>query len=240
MKRNYLFILIALSTVTVSFTRTGKIKSGEALLRKMYKTYKGKWYKEFTFTQTAENYRNDSLIKTATWYEAIVFPDNFRISFGEIKDGNAMIQKGDSTFNFRKGKLFRRSLKGEDLTFLLGGMYFIPFENVISRMVKEGYDVNKFYEGNDAYVLGASSADEKISQLWIDKKKLVVIRFIKYDKDGKQEGIFGDHIRQGKAWTETSCVFYVNDKLVQKETYKDCKISTGVEMAIFDPYNFKY
>jgi hypothetical protein len=215
--------------------------TGEKILGNMYKRYAGKWYNDFMFTQTTENYRNDSLIKTSTWYEAIVFPDNFRISFGEIKDGNAMIQKKDSVFNFRKGKLARKGPRGEDLTFLLGGMYFIPFDSVKARMAKEGYDISKAHEstweGKKAYVIGTATDDEKGNQLWIDKEKLIVVRFIKYDKD-KEEGIFKDHKQFGKAWSETATDFFINDKLIQKEKYYDCKANTGIDMKLFDTDHF--
>ncbi len=60
-------------------------KDAEAVLREMHNKYAGKWYKSFTFTQTTEQFRNDSLLKTSTWYEAIIFPDKFRIDFGEKK-----------------------------------------------------------------------------------------------------------------------------------------------------------
>ena len=57
-------------------------KDSEEVLQKMYRQYAGKWMHSFTFNQTTENYRNDSLIRTATWYEAVVYPDKFRIDFG--------------------------------------------------------------------------------------------------------------------------------------------------------------
>ncbi|MEJ7610567.1 MAG: hypothetical protein WKF88_05245 [Ferruginibacter sp.] len=216
--------------------------TGEQILKKMYSRYSGNWYKNFTFTQTTENYRNDSPVKTATWYEAIVFPDYFRISFGDIKDGNAMLQIKDSVFNFRKGKMFRKSLKGQDHTFLLGGMYFIPFDSVKVRMEKEGYDISKAYEsewkGKKVYVLGANSAVEKTNQLWIEKDRLILVRFLKYEGANKEEAIFGDHKKFGKARSETSCSFFVNDKLIQTEKYNDCRVNTNVDMRLFDPYNF--
>lgn len=243
MKAKQLLAAAILFLICSSFAGGNKIKTGKKLLAKMYKTYHGKWYRDFTFSQTTESYRNDSLMKTATWHEAIVFPDYFRISFGEPQAGNAMIQIRDSVFNFRKGKLAQKGSKGEDLTFLLGGMYFLPFDSVLIKMKKEGYDINKLHEdkwqGKDAYVLGASSPEEKANQLWIDKEKLIVVRFIKYDAKSKEEAVFGDHKQFGKAWSETSCLFYINDKLIQKETYHDCRANGGVDMGIFDVANFK-
>ncbi|MGH2649347.1 MAG: hypothetical protein ACRDE8_17335, partial [Ginsengibacter sp.] len=43
------------------------------VLKKMYDRYSNKWYHTFTFNQTTERYRHDSLIKTSTWYEAVMF-----------------------------------------------------------------------------------------------------------------------------------------------------------------------
>ena len=90
----------------------------------MHNHFAVKWYRTLTFSQKIESYKNDSLIKTAMWHEAIVFPDYFRISFGEANEGNAVIFIKGSSFNFSKGKHVRKELRGEDLTFLLGGMYF--------------------------------------------------------------------------------------------------------------------
>jgi hypothetical protein len=53
--------------------------NSEKVLKQMYDRYSGKWYHTFTFVQKTENFKNDSLVKTSTWYEAIMFPDKFRI-----------------------------------------------------------------------------------------------------------------------------------------------------------------
>ncbi len=219
-------------------------KNGEDILRQMHKRYAGKWYRSFTFNQTTEQYRNDSLLRTSTWHEAIVFPDKFRIDFGDKKDSNAVIYLRDSVYSFRKGKLVRKTINDEDLTFLLGGMYSYSFDSAKIKMKKQGYDLTKFYEdnwkGQPAYVIGAANSAEKTNQLWIDKEKLVVLKFIKYSGEEKEEGIFSGHQRFGKnGWSETACDFYVNDKLIQKEKYYDCRADADIDIAIFDPYNYK-
>ena len=217
-------------------------KNAEDVLRDMHKRYAGKWYKSFTFNQTTEQYRNDSLIKTSTWYEAINFPDKFRIDFGEKKEGNAVIYLKDSVYYFRKGKLAHAGFNDDDLTFLLGGMYFYSFDTVKVKLQKLGYSLDKFHEdnwqGQPVYVIGAATSTERSNQLWIDKEKLIVLKFIKFDGADKEEGIFSGHQRFGKGWSETSCDFYVNDKLVQKEKYHDCKADVYIDPVIFDPVNF--
>ncbi len=220
----------------------GQYKDAQSLLQGMYSRYAGKWYKSFVFTQTTHQYRNDSIVKSSTWYEAIVFPDKFRIDFGDKKDSNAVIYLKDSVYNFRKGKLVRTAYNEDNLTFLLGGMYSLTFESVLMKIGKDGYDLNKFYEtewlGQRAFVIGANGPTEKANQLWIDKEKLVVLKFIKFKNGEKQEGVFSGHKKFGNAWSETACDFYVNDKLIQKEKYHDCQSDVKVNEAIFDTNKF--
>ena len=234
-------LILSLLLIALSPNRNN---NSEEVLQKMYERYAGKWMHSFTFNQTTENYRNDSLIKTSTWYEAIVYPYNFRIDFGNKEDGNAAIFTKDSIYDFRKGKLVRTSVNDDDLTFLLGGMYFLPFDTVKAKFTAYGYNLNKFYEttlgGSPVYVIGADNAGETSNQVWIDKEKLLVVKFIRYTDGQKEEGIFGGHKQFGSAWSETSCSFYIDGKLFQKEFYHDCKANEDVDLKIFDPYRFMY
>ena len=236
MKTGLIFLLVAL----LAFSGE---KTGDDVLREMHTRYAGKWYRSFTFTQVTEHYKNDSIVKIATWHEAILFPDKFRIDFGDQKDSNTVIYLKDSVYSFRKGKLVRKAYNDDNLTFLLGGMYSYSLDSVKAKIRKQGYDTRKFYEdkwqGQPVYVIGAASSSEKTNQLWIDQEKLVVLKFIKYKDGEKEEGIFSGHRRFGNTWSETACDFYVNDKLIQKEKYNDCKADADIDPAIFDPYHYR-
>jgi hypothetical protein len=63
----------------------------------------------------------------------------------------------------------------------------------------------------------------------------VAVRFIKYDDNTKEEGFFEQHIALKKAWSETRCSFYINDKILQVETYHDVKADQPVDRRIFEP-----
>ena len=88
-------------------------------------------------------------------------------------------------------------------------------------------------------MIGAHTSADKTNEWWIDKEKLIVLRFIKFDGDNKEEGIFSAHQRYGNAWSETACDFYVNDKLVQREKYHDCRANVEIDPGLFDPLNFR-
>jgi hypothetical protein len=192
----------------------------------------------FSFSQTTEAYRNDSLINTSTWYENVVYPDKFRIDFGDKTSGNTAIFTKDSVYHFRKGALTSTTVNDEDLTFMLGGMYFYPFDTVKAMFTRMGYDLDKFYETKTAYVIGANNADEKTNQVWVDKEKLVVVKFINYSHGEKEEGIFYNHEQFDNSWSEMACDFYIDGKLIQKEKYFDGKANGNISLKIFDPHNF--
>lgn len=215
---------------------------GEQALEKMHRTYAGKWSNTLTFVQRTENYTNDSLTKVSTWYETIAYPDQFRIDFGDPAEGNAVLFLGDTVFSFRKGSLAKKSQYFNDLIFLLGGMYFQPLEKVKTTMRTLEFDLSKGYKttwkGKAVYVIGAAPGDENANQLWIDKKRLVLLRMIRTKNGQREEAIFENHIRTGKAWTETKITFYIGGKLFQVEYYDQVKTNVPIKEGHFDPEQF--
>jgi hypothetical protein len=205
----------------------------------MYKRYHTKWHKSLTFNQTTERFRNDSLIKTDTWYENIVYPDLLRIDFGSAKSANGIIFRHDSTYRFTNNKIVRSSKDENELIFFLGGMYALPFDKVLGHFAELHYDLSKFHtdtwKGKPVFVIGADKDGDKVNQLWIDQEKQVAVRFIKYDKNTKEEGLFEQQIPLKNAWSETKCSFYINDKILQVETYHDVVANAPVDMNIFNP-----
>jgi outer membrane lipoprotein-sorting protein len=212
------------------------------VLKKMYDRYAGKWYKTFSFNQTTEVYRNDSLKHTETWYESIKFPKDFRIDFGDPDSGKAVIYKNDSSYFFRNGKLAGVRPDNNDLLFLLGGMYFYKFDEVISKMTSYGYDLDKFHEdtwkGKEVYVIGAEKGEDSVNQLWIEKENYSPVRMVKIENNNKEEALFEDHVKLGGGYTETLVYFFINNKLVQVEKYHDLKGDIEIDPSIFDAKKF--
>jgi hypothetical protein len=235
-------LMIGFLLTTGFASHTPDPADGTSVLQKMHKQYAGKWFRNFTFTQTTETYRNDSLRRKDTWYEAGSMPDKFRIDFGSVDSGNAVIFKGDSSYNFRRGKLVSTRKDANDLTFLLGGMYFYPFDQAVAKMQELHYDMSKSFEstwkGKPVYVIGAAADGEKVNQLWIDKDKLCIVRMFKYNKNGKEEGIFENHIKTGAGWSETKATFYFNDQLGQIEYYHDFKPNAILDDRLFEATQF--
>ncbi len=237
MKRIVIILLTALALA--SFKPMG---GGEAILKMMYARYAGKWHQTLMFNQTTEVYRNDSLKRKQTWHEVMLGPDKLRIDIDPVDAGNTIIFRGDSTYRFSGGVLKSAVKQENDLIFLLGGMYSMPFDKTMNKLKELGYDVNKLHDdtwkGRPVYVIGAVNNDEKVNQLWIDKTNLYLVRMIEYKNNTKEEGLFENQVKVGTGWSETKCSFYFNDKLAQVESYYDVKEVPQVDGHLFDPQHY--
>ena len=233
------FLSVITSIITLlsvwGFTSPKQLTSAN-VIKKMYSRYHHKWHTSLTFTQTTGRYRNDTLVKTDVWHERIVYPDKLRIDFGT---GSGVIYRGDSSYYFKDNKVVRANKDENELIFFLGGMYFKPLEQVITHFNELHFDLTKahdsVWEGKAVYVIGAANDGEKLNQLWIDKEKLVAVRYLKYDTNGKMEATFEEHKLVENAWSETLCKFYINDKLLQTEVYHDIQANKPIDNNVFDP-----
>jgi hypothetical protein len=208
----------------------------------MYNAHKGKWYKTFTFVQQTETYRNDSLQRTATWYEASRFPHDLRIDFENPKNGNAVIYRKDSTYRFQQGKLARVTAGTNPFTFILGGMYLMPFDSVKAYLQHDGYDLSKGYttnwQGRKAYVVGAMAGDTTSKQMWIDAENLYLVRTIEISRGAHMDARMSGQMKVGGGWSETRVEFYFDGKLRQLEKYSDLKADMPLDERVFDPASF--
>jgi len=237
MKRFLLLFAVIASGFTIKEPATAT-----ELLTKMHERYSGKWYKTYQFKQTTEIYKNDSLVRSQIWTEHIDFPQNFRIDFGNVDSGNAVIFKNDSSYLFKNSHLLKTTYYPNDLLFLLGGMYFYPVDEAISKMRSFGFDIDKFHttkwKGETVYVIGADKDDEESNQAWFENKHFNLVRMIKYENGRKEDAILEDHVKLDGGYSETLVKFYMNEKLLQVEKYFDLKADVKMRQGIFDPANF--
>ncbi len=234
--------LLALAAIMITGTCFSQA-SATGVLQKMYSAYKGKWYKVLTYQDVIERYHHDSLTRVDSAYCTTVFPDLSRVDYGSIARGNAEIARSDSSFSFRRGKLFRsRKAEGDPVAFLDGVAYFNPFDTLTSQVQALGINLQKFYQttwqGAPVYVIGASSDGEKANQLWIDKQKLVPVRLLLYSDNQNDEYRFDNYIPLGKAWKATTTYSYGNGELLFKETVFNCKVGTPLKEGFFNLRQF--
>lgn len=213
------------------------------VVHQMYLKYSKNFRKSLSFIQQTDTYRNYSLIKTATWYEVLVYPDKLRIDIGNPADGNSIFFVNDSVYRAQNGQVKNRGYQPHDLLFVLGGMYSFSLDKVYTKLKAIGYDTDKSFEtiwkGRKVIVTGTDNEETESNQFWVDKEKLVTLRIIN-NKDGqKTEIVCADYIPLGSNLCETSIEFYVNGKLRQTEKYSDIKENINVDMGYLDPYKME-
>lgn len=121
-------------------------------------------------------------------------------------------------------------------------MYFYPIDTVLLKIKTYGYDLDKFHEDewkvNPVYVIGGDRGEEKVNQLWVEKKNYNLVRMINFRNGRKEEALFENQVKIGGSFSETLVSFFINDKLVQIEKYHDLQSHKKISPAIFDPYHF--
>lgn len=203
-------------------------KTGTELITAMHKRYYQGPCKTYSFSQRNTHYKADTVSGHSEWHEIIEFPDKFRIDFGDKANGNFVVFKNDSVFNYKGNKLAKMRADSNSLLLLLGGMYYRPIDDVLARIKAQGYDLNTIssqkWDGEEVFVMGAGENDFSKNQIWIDKKTLRVLRIVEALNEKEQMDMrFEAHQDWCKGYVETKVSFRRNGKLEQVEEYYDIK-----------------
>lgn len=239
-----LFFLIY-NGVSISSTQAQKeLSTAKALVKQMHKLNKGKWFDAFTFVQRTIRFdENGQTRDSSTWYEAIEYPKNFRIDYGDLKNGNANIFRNDSIYAFRSGSLQRADLNPQQFLLMKGGLYHYKVKEVLSMLEDYGYDTSKFrsdqWNGRPVYVLGAEKGDEQSAQFWIDAKHYYLVRRISSTSNNNVLDVhYSDHIAGGGGWVEQTVKFYLDGRYIQIEYYEEIDTAPELPHSLFDPNAF--
>lgn len=221
-----------------------KIKDVEGLVKTMQQKYQGKWFDEFTFVQETIRFEADGTERDRRiWYEAIQYPDKFRIDYGAIEEGNASLFRNDSIYRFRNRELEQAAINPQQFLLMKGGLYHFPVSEVIAKLKDYGYNVEQFratrFRGKKVYVLGAADGDLKSPQFWLDAKRFFLVRRISALSNGKILDVhYDDHIKSNGGWVEQTVKFYLDDQYLQLENYKDIDTAPQLNPGVFDPRLF--
>lgn len=210
----------------------------------MKKRYQGKWFNAFTFVQKTVRYKKDGQPgDTALWYEAIRYPNNFRIDFGHPKKGNSVVFNADSAYRFQKGKLTNTRYDPQYFLLLKGGLYHRKLKECLQILKKGGYATHLFhqntYNGRPVYVIGANKGDLKTPQFWIDQQHFYIVRRTQKISKGRVLDVqYTKHKATGGGWVEQIVRFEVDGRLVQIEEYTKIDTSPHLTKDLFDPAKY--
>ncbi len=218
-----------------------QIASTGQLLDAMQTRYRGKWFKEFTFEQQTIRYdRNGAVRDTAIWYEAVKYPNNFRID--NNPNGDFVLFRNDSSFRFRSYEFQRAAYEPQEFLLFKGGLYFRPVNTILDQLKAYGYDTSLFREdrfnGRRAYVIGAEKGDLTTKQFWIDADYFYSLRRISGIGGGRTLDLqYADHEKIDGGWVERTVTIFVDGRKVQIEYYLEIDTKPNLGNDVFDPKN---
>lgn len=261
-KTLYIFIIASFACITFNAQTLGEAslfalsentyETGEQLIKIMYKTYKKAPCKAYTFSQLNLHYKDGVVSDSSVWHESIEFPDKFRIDFNNPKEGNYIIYKNDSIYQFKNNKLHSAKFENNTLLLLLGGMYYRDYDDVIERLKKENYNLEfiqeKIIKKDTFYIIGKTEVkknqndaslkelelkrlskkkeftEKESNQIWISKFNLQVVKIIETNEKGESiEMNFENHQKNCNGFIETKVTFKRNGEIEQTEEYYNIK-----------------
>ncbi|MDR0603946.1 MAG: hypothetical protein LBG80_06565 [Bacteroidales bacterium] len=214
--------LMGLVLMTVS-SCTRKINSTESLMKEIEKRYYGKWFKHVKFSQTADTYENDSLVKSEIWDEEYYFPTNLIIYITPGDTSNRYVYRNDSALIYENNILTSQEKVTHDAIILSMDIYNMTFPEIMNRLGDLKYDISKFHEtnytGRKVYVMGAEKGDTSSYQAWFDAEHLYLIKLIKPIEEDVREVELLNYIQLEKGWIEQEVLFKINGKVYMWEKY---------------------
>ena len=220
------------------------ISNVETLVRAMQRKNRERWFDAFTFVQETIRFNKDGSPKdTSIWYEAIAYPDHFRIDYGDLADGNSSVFRRDSAYRFKAGELIKSSHDPQQFLLMKGGLYHYETKEVMDKLRAYGYNTKGFHasewNSRPIWVLGAEAGDLDAPQFWIDAEHFYLLRRISKLKDGRLLDVhYGDHIYSDGGWVEQEVKFYLDGLYLQLEYYKEINTAPDLPKGFFDPGQF--
>ena len=255
MRKTFIVCLIAVSFFVSSCSKQNKekkISTTKELIALIKNQGQDNHLKAFTFIQETIVFDEQSKPRdTSVWYEAIRYPKDFRIDYGNPKNGNANINRNDSIYVFRGNKMVHKGKETQEFLILEGGVFYYSVAETLNKLKGLGLDTSIFskstYKGKPVYIIGADENVTDKPQIWVDAEKFYVVKRLSKGKRGElYEVRYDDFKNVNGYWIETWIEFLVNGKLIQTERYKDIDVSPKLDDQVFDPkyfgesYWFKY
>lgn len=228
----------------VNAFRAPDLSTTRELLEYIIEKEKPGHLRSFTFIQQTVRFDKEGQASDTTlWYEAIRYPKDFRIDFGNPVNGNANVNRNDSIYVFRNKNLVHKGPEIQEFLILEGGLFYYPVQETLNRLKGLGIDPDLFgqdtYKGREVYIIGSKADDHTRPQVWIDAERFYVVRRFSKGKQGELYEVRYDDFRNIEGhWIESWIEFYVGDTLIQTERYTDIRVNPDLSDKVFDPNYF--
>jgi len=216
--------------------------SSAGLLKAMHDRYDGKYLKSMSFLQNNTQYTTTGAEKKSQWYEHLEIPGKLRIAFLPASQKSGLVQVDDRVATFDNGIRvdFRRSV--HPLMLLTTDVYVVPLTSVARGLdsLRVNTDIirDAEWEGDAVYVVGAKAGDTTSNQMWIDRDRLRLVRFIQSQKAGDRTMVSDTRVKgykeMGGFEVPTEFLVLRNGRPYWREEYADVRLNETFPAGTFD------
>ena len=164
------------------------LTNSSGLVKAMHDRYAGKYLKTMSFLQNNTAYTTTGQEQKSQWYEHIEIPGKLRIAFLPATQKSGLVQIDDRVASFDNGIRvdFRPSVN--PLLLLTADVYAAPVASIArgldSLHVDQTIMRTDVWDGQPVYVVGAKAGDTTSNQMWVDRDRLRLVRFIQRNRAG--------------------------------------------------------
>jgi hypothetical protein len=228
-KRKFTAMLAVVLFAVCTESCMHQIDSTEALMKAIESRYNGNWFKQVKFSETADSYENDSLVKSETWDEEYQFPSGLLIYLTPGDTSNRYIARNDSIIIYENSVLTSAQKVTHDVIILSMDIYNMKCDEIMKRWGDLTYNISKFHEtvhnGKRYYVIGADKGDTVSNQIWFETERLLFFKMRKHTEQGFRETYCLNYIQlpDNQGWIEQEVEFILNGKVFMREKYFNIK-----------------
>lgn len=221
---------------------TARITNAAGLVRAMRERYEGKFPKTLTFLQNNTAYTTTGQEQKSQWYQHVEVPGKMRIAFLPASQRSGLVQVNDRVASFDNGIRvdFRRSVN--PMLLLTSDVFAVPLSAVIKGLDSLNVDTEVVrtdeWEGRPVYVVGAKSGDTISNQMWVDRDRLLLVRFIQRDRRGDRTIVSDIRVRNYRDvegfLLPTEFLTVRNGRPVWRAQYSDIRVNEPLPPGVFD------
>lgn len=208
---------------------------GEAVVRAMHARHREHFPRTLAVVQQT-TFANGTV---ETWYKTTSLPGRMRIDIAPPTLGRTLLFRGDSVYTWEGGTPRGGQLAPYRMLTLLRDIFTRDPAETIAALRASGFDLDQghegTWEGRPVVVVGALAGDSTSRQFWIDRERLVVVRFREPLPNGMPlDARMADYRQVGGAWIEHEVTIRVNGRLVQTDRHAEVTPGLVLEPGLFE------
>ncbi|MBA3466161.1 MAG: hypothetical protein H0T21_02040 [Gemmatimonadaceae bacterium] len=218
------------------------VTSGSTLIGAMHDAYEGKWFRTISFLQNNTRYTTTGAEEKSQWYEHLQAPSKLRIAFlpATLKSGIIQVDDRVATFDNARRVDIRRSVN--PLLLLTSAVY--TQSPAATMRALDSLDVNTGvfradrWRGQNVYVVGAGQGDTTSSQMWVDRDRLLLVRFIQRERRGSRITVSDIRVEKYQEISgypiATEFLIVRDGKPFWREAYANVRVNETLSPDLFD------